>query len=198
MHWAKSPPRKCLTSLSLVSVRYHGHVSSRLQSWPKLCGASLQNALPRPSISFSHGNKRSLGQILPSPPRVVQYWRLVSTRKANLSIRTSRTGRLMYSRVVVDPCISLETLRIFFGTENLRGPRYGLSTRTSRTGRLMYSRVVVDSCISLERLRIFFGTENLRGPRYGLTTRTSRTGRVMNSRVVVDRDLAMYRKCHVW
>ena len=41
---------------------------SRLQSWPKLCGTSLQNALPRPSISFSHGNKRSLGQILPSPP----------------------------------------------------------------------------------------------------------------------------------
>ena len=39
-----------------------------LQSWPKLCGTSLQNALPRPSISFSHGNKRSLGQILPSPP----------------------------------------------------------------------------------------------------------------------------------
>ena len=38
-----------------------------LQSWPKLCGTSLQNALPRPSISFSHGNKRSLGQILPSP-----------------------------------------------------------------------------------------------------------------------------------
>ena len=38
------------------------------QSWPKLCGTSLQNALPRPSISFSHGNKRSLGQILPSPP----------------------------------------------------------------------------------------------------------------------------------
>ena len=38
-----------------------------LQSWPKLCGTSLQNALPRRSISFSHGNKRSLGQILPSP-----------------------------------------------------------------------------------------------------------------------------------
>ena len=37
--------------------------------------------------------------------RVVQYWRLVSTRKAHLSIRTSRTGRLMYSRVVVDPWI---------------------------------------------------------------------------------------------
>ena len=30
---------------------------------------------------------------------------LVSTRKADLSIRTSRTNRLMYSRVVVDPCI---------------------------------------------------------------------------------------------
>ena len=41
---------------------------SYLQSWPKLCGTSLQNALPRPSISFSHGNKRSLGQILPSIP----------------------------------------------------------------------------------------------------------------------------------
>ena len=39
---------------------------TKLQSWPKLCGTSLQNALPRPSISFSHGNKRSLGQILPS------------------------------------------------------------------------------------------------------------------------------------
>ena len=39
-----------------------------LQSWPKLCGTSLQNALTRPSISFSHGNKRSLGQILPSSP----------------------------------------------------------------------------------------------------------------------------------
>ena len=39
-----------------------------LQSWPKLCGTSLQKALPRPSISFSHGNKRSLGQILPTPP----------------------------------------------------------------------------------------------------------------------------------
>ena len=38
-----------------------------LQSWPKLCGTSLQNALPRPSISFTHGNKRSLRQILPSP-----------------------------------------------------------------------------------------------------------------------------------
>ena len=35
----------------------------------------------------------------------VQYWRLVSTRKAHLSVRTSRTNRLMYSRVVVDPCI---------------------------------------------------------------------------------------------
>ena len=33
----------------------------------KLCGTSLQNALPRPSISFSHGNECSLGQILPSP-----------------------------------------------------------------------------------------------------------------------------------
>ena len=40
----------------------------------------------------------------------VQYWRLVSTRKADLSIRTSRTDRLMYSRVVVDPCRSLLTL----------------------------------------------------------------------------------------
>ena len=35
----------------------------------------------------------------------VQYWRLVSTRKAHLSISTSRTNRLMYSRVVVDLCI---------------------------------------------------------------------------------------------
>ena len=83
--------------------------------------------------------------------RVVQYWRLVLTRKADLCIRTSRTNRLVYSRVVVDPCISLETLRIFFGTENLRGLRYGLSTRTSRTGRVMYSRVVVDPCISFNR-----------------------------------------------
>ena len=39
----------------------------KLQSRPKLCGTSLQNALPWPSISFSHGNKRSLGQILSSP-----------------------------------------------------------------------------------------------------------------------------------
>ena len=47
-------------------------LSEYLQSWPKLCGTSLQNALPRPSISFSHGNKRSLGQILPSPPPPTQ------------------------------------------------------------------------------------------------------------------------------
>ena len=45
-----------------------GFPKAKLQSWPKLCGTSLQNALPRPSISFSHGNKRSLGEILPSPP----------------------------------------------------------------------------------------------------------------------------------
>ena len=45
-------------------------ISTFRQSWPKLCGTSLRNALPRPSISFSHGNKRSLGQILPcrTPP----------------------------------------------------------------------------------------------------------------------------------
>ena len=41
--------------------------------------------------------------------RVVHYWRLVSTRKADLSIRTSRANHLMYSWVVVDLCISLET-----------------------------------------------------------------------------------------
>ena len=45
-----------------------------LQSWPKLCGTSLQNALPRPSISFSHWNKRSLGQILPSSPSPHAMW----------------------------------------------------------------------------------------------------------------------------
>ena len=39
-----------------------------LQSWPKLCGTRLQNALPRPLISFLHENKCSLGQILPPPP----------------------------------------------------------------------------------------------------------------------------------
>ena len=39
-----------------------------VQSWPKLCGTSFLNALPRPSISFSHGDQRSLGQILLSPP----------------------------------------------------------------------------------------------------------------------------------
>ena len=63
------------------SFRHYGHFVSGqhcaggrgggkfyLQSWPKLCGTSLQNALPRPSISFSHGNQRSLGQILLSPP----------------------------------------------------------------------------------------------------------------------------------
>ena len=33
-----------------------------LRSWPKLCRTRLQNALPWPSISFSHRNKRSLGQ----------------------------------------------------------------------------------------------------------------------------------------
>ena len=44
------------TTLTMLNIR----------SWPKLCGTSLQNALPRPSISFSHGNERSLGQILPS------------------------------------------------------------------------------------------------------------------------------------
>ena len=48
---------------TLTGTRNHSY----LQSWPKLCGISLQNALPRPSISFSHGNKCSLGQILPSP-----------------------------------------------------------------------------------------------------------------------------------
>ena len=47
----------------------YGHDLSctELQSWPKLCGTSLQNALPRPSISFSHRNKRSLDQIPPPP-----------------------------------------------------------------------------------------------------------------------------------
>ena len=61
----------------------------------------------------------------PNNMRVVQYWRLVSTRKADLSIRTSRTGRLTYSRVVVDPCISLETLRTFSTQRTWEGPVTG-------------------------------------------------------------------------
>ena len=91
-------PRKYVFDVTPFSVGCHGHVNSGkveiefplegelrfpcaqvmvrqmqwnnlpLQSWPNLCGTSLPNALPRPSVSFSHGNKRSLGQILPPPP----------------------------------------------------------------------------------------------------------------------------------
>ena len=60
-----------LTSIRWIIWKLHALlclISTFRQSWPKLCGTSLQNALPRPSISFSHGNKRSLGQILPSSP----------------------------------------------------------------------------------------------------------------------------------
>ena len=39
----------------------------QLQSWPKLCGALLQNAMPRTSTFFTRKKKRSLGQILPPP-----------------------------------------------------------------------------------------------------------------------------------
>ena len=55
--------RHCLSATRSWNASY-----PQLQSWPKLYGTSLQNALPRPSISFSHGNQRSLGQILFSPP----------------------------------------------------------------------------------------------------------------------------------
>ena len=60
-----------LTSIRCIIWNLHALlrlISTFRQSWPKLCGTSLQNALPRPSISFSHGNKRSLGQFLPSSP----------------------------------------------------------------------------------------------------------------------------------
>ena len=42
----------------------------------------------------------------PSLLRVVQYCRLLSTRKAHLSIRTSRTNRIMNSRVVQKAYVS--------------------------------------------------------------------------------------------
>ena len=66
---------RTLTMSNLTSIRWliwklHALlclISTFRQSWPKLCGTSLQNALPRPSISFSHGNQRSLGQILLPP-----------------------------------------------------------------------------------------------------------------------------------
>ena len=60
-----------LTSIRWLIWKLHALLcllSTFRQSWPKLCGTSLQNALPRPSISFSHGNQRSLGQILLPPP----------------------------------------------------------------------------------------------------------------------------------
>ena len=60
-----------LTSIRWIIWKLHALlrlISTFRQSWPKLCLTSLQNALPRPSISFSHGNKRSLGQILPFSP----------------------------------------------------------------------------------------------------------------------------------
>ena len=54
----------------------------------------------------------------------VQYSRLVSTRKAHLSIRTSHTNHIMNSWVV--------------------------KKHTSHTGRVIYSRVVVDLCIQYQ------------------------------------------------
>ena len=52
----------------------------------------------------------------------VQYWRLVSTRKIDLSIRTSRTNRLMYSRVVVDPCMCYQIIIIHDTSGTSQGP----------------------------------------------------------------------------
>ena len=52
------------------------------------------------------------------------------TSKAHLSIRTSRTNH-MSSWVVVNLCISLETLRVFLPTDLERDPKYELPTRTS-------------------------------------------------------------------
>ena len=46
------------------------HPSIYLQSWPKLCGTRLQNALPRPYISFSHGKKKDISICLSVRPSV--------------------------------------------------------------------------------------------------------------------------------
>ena len=52
----------------------------------------------------------------------VQYWRLVSTRKADLSTSTSRTNCLMYSRVVVDPCMCYQIIIIHDTSGTSQGP----------------------------------------------------------------------------
>ena len=61
-----------------------------LQSWPKLCGTHLQNGMLRPSI-VSHGNKRSLGKIIPFPlpPCIVGKERLP---KQSSNIASGREG----------------------------------------------------------------------------------------------------------
>ena len=85
---------------------------------PKQCRSSATTKTTEPQWLCSVGRCSHSGL----KKRVVQYWRLVSTRKAHLSIRTSRTNRLMNSPVVVDPCIFIGKT-VFCETSDLRSGR---------------------------------------------------------------------------
>ena len=109
--------------LSIYTASASSSITFLCASWPYK-GPFTQAILMRLCIQNLPQPTRN-GFFVVSKARVVQYWRLVSTRKANLSFRTSRTVRLMYSRVVVDPCISLETLRTFSAQRTWEGPVTG-------------------------------------------------------------------------
>ena len=55
-------------ALEVKASKHESQSEWRLQSWPKLCGTSLQNALPRPSISFSHAKQTFFGPNPTFPP----------------------------------------------------------------------------------------------------------------------------------